>query len=80
MDGSGEHWYWLTALALGLSFWPWMAARWQAEMQVVLTYNRPGEKRPGLIRAWATPHQASSLVHTLQGKIDWKEPERPEEW
>jgi hypothetical protein len=79
LDGSGDGWYWLTGLALGLSIWPLITARWQAEVQVVLSYNRPGEMRPGLIRAWATPHQASSLVHTLQGKIDWKEPERVDE-
>jgi hypothetical protein len=78
--GSGnELWYWLTGLALGLSFWPLIAARWRAGMQVVLTYQRPDDKEPGLIRAWATPHQAGSLVHTLTGKIDWKEPERPAE-
>ena len=75
-DGGGEFWTWLTGLALGLSIWPLISARWQAEMQVVLTYQRPGEKEPGLIRAWATPHQASSLVNTLLGKIDWQEPLR----
>ena len=75
-DGGGEFWYWLTGLALGLSIWPLIAARWQAEMQVILTYQRPGEKEPGLIRAWATPHQASSLVNTLLGKIDWQVPLR----
>jgi hypothetical protein len=79
LDGGGEHWTWLTVLALGLCFWPWMAARWQAEMQVVLTYHRPGKSRPGLIRAWATPHQAQSLVNTLLGKANWEEPADEEE-
>ena len=79
VDNGGEHWIWLTGLALGLSFWPLMAARWQAEMQVVLIYDRPGKKEPGLIRAWATPHQASSLVNTLLGKINWNTLERERE-
>jgi hypothetical protein len=79
LDGRGEHWTWLTALALGLCFWPWMVARWQAEMQVVLTYRRPGKNRPGLIRAWATPHQAQSLVNRLLGKANWQEPVEEEE-
>lgn len=69
----GGHWYWLTALAVGLSFWPLMAARWRTQMQVALVYERPGAKQPGLIRAWATPHQAGSLVNALRGKIDWEE-------
>jgi hypothetical protein len=76
--GGGEFWYWLTGLALGLSIWPMVAARWQADLQVTLTYQRPEDKAPGIIRAWGTPHQASSLVHTLLGKIDWEEP-RPVE-
>lgn len=76
VDNGGEHWIWLTALVLGLSFGPLMAARWQAEMQVVLTYDRAGDSGPGLIRAWATPHQAGSLVNTLLGKINWSELER----
>jgi len=72
-SGSG-HWYWLTILVTGLSFWPLMAARRQANLQVVLVYRRPGEKEPGLIRAWATPQQASSLLYALQGKIDREAP------
>jgi hypothetical protein len=78
-DGGGEGWTWLAVLALGLCFWPWMVARWQAEMRVVVTYRRPGKGRPGLIRAWATPHQAQSLVNTLLGKANWEEPADEEE-
>lgn len=42
--GGGEHWYWLTGLALGLSIWPIVVARWQADQVVTLTYQRPGGK------------------------------------
>ena len=75
--GGGEHWIWLTAFALGLSFWPLMVARWRATMEVVLIYRRPEAEEPGLILAWATPHEAGSLIHTLQGKIDWEPPGDP---
>lgn len=74
-----NYWYWLIALALGLALWPLMVARYQSDMLVVLTYERPGAKHPGLIRAWGTPHQASSLVNTLRGKIDWPERESAEQ-
>jgi len=78
--GHGEgQWLWLTGLVMGLSFWPMMTARWQASTQVVLIYHRPGQERPGVIRAWATPHQANSLVNTLHGRIDWEEPAEPQE-
>jgi hypothetical protein len=73
----GWHWTWLTAFTLGLSFWPLMAARWRASTQVVLTYRRPGTEQPGLILAWTTPHEAGSLIHTLEGKIDWEPPPEP---
>lgn len=75
--GGGEHWTWLTGFAVGLSFWPLMAARWRAAMQVVLIYGRPEAEEPGLILAWVTPHEASSLIHTMQGKIDWEPPPEP---
>ncbi len=68
-DGSG-HWYWLAGLTGGFSLWPLMAARWQAEMRVFVLYDRPGAKKPGLIRGWATPHTADSLINTLRGKMD----------
>jgi hypothetical protein len=72
--GDSGYWYLVAAFALGLSFWPLMAARWRADMQVVLIYQRPEAEQPGLILAWATPHEAGSLIHTLQGKIDWEPP------
>jgi hypothetical protein len=75
--GDSGYWYLIAAFALGLSFWPLMAARWRADMQVVLIYERPDEEQPGLILAWATPHEAGSLIHTLQGKIDWEPPAEP---
>ncbi len=78
--GGGGQWTWLTALAAGLSVWPLMVARWQARTQVILTYNRADGDQPGLIRAWATPQQAGSLIHTLEGRIDWDEPQgKPDE-
>lgn len=75
--GDSGYWYLIAAFALGLSFWPLMAARWRAAMQVVLIYERPDEEQPGLLLAWATPHEAGSLIHTLQGKIDWEPPPEP---
>jgi hypothetical protein len=75
--GDSGYWYLIAAFALGLSFWPLMAARWRADMQVVLLYERPEEEQSGLLLAWATPHEAGSLVHTLQGKIDWEPPPDP---
>jgi hypothetical protein len=77
LRGDSGYWYLIAAFALGLSFWPLMAARWRADMQVVLIYERPEEEQPGLILAWATPHEAGSLIHTLQGKIDWEPPPEP---
>jgi hypothetical protein len=71
--GGGGHWYWLTALSGGLSLWPVMAARWQAEMEVILAYQRTDCDQPGLVCAWGTPHQAGSLIHTLRGRITWEE-------
>lgn len=79
IDGRGEHWTWLTVLAFGLSFWPWMVARWQTEMEIVLTYRRPGGERLGLIHAWATPHNAQSLVNMLRARAHWAEPADEEE-
>jgi hypothetical protein len=38
--GDSGYWYLIAAFALGLSFWPLMAARWRAGMQVVLIYER----------------------------------------
>ena len=76
--GTGDHWYWLSGLAAGLSFWPLMVARWQAGLQVIIEYPRGDDKRPGLIRAWATPQQANSLVNTLKGLIDWQDLEEEE--
>lgn len=78
-DGRGEHWAWLAVLAFGLSFWPWMVARWQTEMEIRLTYRRPGGQRLGLIHAWATPHNAQSLVNTLQARANWAVPTDEEE-
>lgn len=75
--GSTGYWIWAAAFAVGLSFWPLMAARWRAEMQVVLIYQRPGATQPNVILAWATPHEAASLINTLQGKIDWEPPQPP---
>lgn len=72
--GGPSQWYWLTGLVAGLSFWPLMSARWQASMQVVLIYRRPNNKQSGVVRAWATPQQANSLINTLRGRIDWSEP------
>jgi hypothetical protein len=72
--GGVVYWYWLTAFVGGLSFWPLMIARWKASSQVILLYDRPHEDQPGFIHAWTTPHQASSLVNTLQGLIDWQDP------
>lgn len=78
-SGGGDvQWYWLAGFAAGLSFFPLMNARWQASMQVVLLYQRSGNKM-GLVRAWATPQQANSLVNTLHGRIDWSEPPAQEE-
>ena len=70
----GGHWYWLAGLAGGFSLWPLMAARWRAEMRVFVLYERPGTDKPGLIRGWATPHQAGSLINTLRGKTDCEAP------
>lgn len=67
------YWYWLTAFVSGLSFWPFMVARFRASSQVILIYDHK-ENQPGFIHAWATPHQASSLVNTLNGLIDWEKP------
>lgn len=74
--GGASQWYWLAVLVIGLSFWPMMAARWRAGMVVVLIYRLPKASRPGVIRAWATPQEAGSLVNTLLGKIDWAVPPR----
>jgi hypothetical protein len=75
--GDDRQWHWLAAFGFGLSFWPLMAARWRAAMQVVILYEQPGAEQPGLILAWATPHEAGSLIHTLEGKIDWEPPPEP---
>jgi hypothetical protein len=68
----GGHWYWLAGLTGGFSLWPLMAARWRAAMSVFVLYERPGTKKPGLIRGWATPHQAGSLINALRGKMDFE--------
>lgn len=72
-NGPIEYWYWLTAFVSGLSFWPFMAARWKATTQVIMVYDRQNDQE-GFIHAWTTPHQANSLVNTLRGLIDWELP------